>query len=49
MNRLQLEKEVLHRLHLKRAVDIPIMKRAIKLKPTADLEKILEKMNAEGY
>ena len=48
MDREQLEEEVYKRLKITRAVDDPIIRDAIKAKPTANLEDILERMKEVG-
>ncbi len=47
MDRKTLETEVIRRLRT-RSCDIPVLKRAIKLKPTPELEDILKRMKEEG-
>ncbi len=48
MTRDELEEEVFKRLHIGAPTDIPIIKDALKRKPTSQLEDILARMKAEG-
>ncbi|MDD5338440.1 MAG: hypothetical protein PHG35_03390 [Dehalococcoidales bacterium] len=48
MDRPELEREVLKRLNIQRPCDIPVFKKAITLKPTPELEKILAGMKVAG-
>ena len=48
MTREELEEEVFRRLRIGKPPDIPIIRKALTLKPTADLEDILRRMKEEG-
>ena len=48
MDRKQLEEEVYKRLSITKPSDEPIIRDALKMKPTADLEDILDRMKKEG-
>jgi hypothetical protein len=48
MTREELEEEVFKRLRVGADTDIPIIRDALKRKPTKDLERILEAMKKEG-
>lgn len=48
MDRAELEQEVLKRLHEDRPTQIEMLRDAVKMKTTAQLEDILERMKKEG-
>lgn len=48
MDREQLEEEVFRRLRIGKPPDEPLIRDALKMKPTEELEDILDRMKKEG-